>query len=69
MALNKTRVVKFLCTPDEFVRLKNKSEYAGFVNLSQFCRFMLFNDFGIEKKIQKIYERIVIENGGEKDGN
>ena len=62
---NKTHVVKFLCTPNEFVRLKNKADYSGFVSISQYIRFIIFSDFATEKMIKEIHERIVLE-GGEK---
>lgn len=62
----KTRVVKFLCTPDEYLRLKNKAEYSGFLTISQFIRFVVFNDFGIEKMIKSIHDRIVLAGSDKK---
>ena len=59
--LNKTRVVKFLLTPDELVRLKAKSEASGFVCLSQYARFMLLNDYLTERRIKELHDKIILE--------
>ena len=60
---NKTRTVKFLVTPDQFVRLINIMESRGFTEISAYCREMLLGRSLRESdKIEAIYQKVV---GGE----
>lgn len=62
---NKTRTVKFLVTPDQFVRLINIMESRGFTEISSYCREMLLGRCLREsERIEAIYNKIV---GGDEE--
>ncbi len=50
---------KLLLTEEQLDRLGEKSKSSGFANKADYVRFVLFTDMGIEKKIEKIYNKVV----------
>jgi len=51
--MNKTRIIKFLCTPNQYLSIKHKAEQLGFISISDYIRFVALDDNYTRERIRE----------------